>query len=102
MSEPSADTSRISFTVKELLAKMDTKLDAIVARLDEKADAHDLEQLEARVGALERTAATEQELAAYRARHAKDRRTDRRWLIGIGLSTFLTALALTLNALGYA
>jgi hypothetical protein len=47
------DNGSIRFTVKELLARMDTKLDSIVTSLEEKADQGDYENLEKRVRSLE-------------------------------------------------
>lgn len=48
-----AGGSRVSFTVKELLAEMDSKLERIEAKLTAKADAIDLAILAGRVTALE-------------------------------------------------
>jgi hypothetical protein len=83
MSEPAGDNGRITFTVKELLEKLDLKLDVVVAGLAEKANAHELADLEKRVIALEGSAATESQLKAYR-----------RWLIVFGTPTVLTLLGL--------
>jgi hypothetical protein len=83
VSEPAGENGRITYTVKELLGKLDTKLDVVVAGLAEKADAHDLERLKDRVTALEGSAATESQLSAYR-----------RWLLVFGTSTVLSVLGL--------
>ena len=93
MSE-SADNGRITFTVKELLGKVDVKLDAIAAKLDAKADAHDLEALETRVEVLESSAATEGSLAKYRSQVNEQRKSDRRWTLGFAVATLLSVLSL--------
>lgn len=94
MSE-AADNGRITFTVKELLAKVDQKLDLIVAQLDSKAEAHELDTLEQRVTALEGSAATEASLAKERKARVDERKHDRRWTLGFAASTLLGVLGLT-------
>jgi hypothetical protein len=81
MSEPAGENGRITYTVKELLGKLDAKLDYVIAQLADKADAHDLEDLQKRVTVLEGSAATETQLKAYR-----------RWLLVFGTSTVLALL----------
>lgn len=93
------DNGRITFTVKELLGKLDEKLDRIAEQLSAKADAHDLERLEERVIVLEGSAATEAQLAAYRAKAEADRKRDRKWLIGFGTGTVLSLMALAATVL---
>jgi hypothetical protein len=83
VSEPAAENGRITFTVKELLGKLDVKLDTVIAQLADKADAHDLEDLQKRVTVLEGSAATETQLKTYR-----------RWLLVTGTSTVLALLGI--------
>lgn len=47
----------VSFTIKELLARQDVKLDTIIVEIRNKADRTDLDRLTGRVEALERGAA---------------------------------------------
>ncbi len=49
-----SDDNVVRFTVKELLAKMDAKLDAIGLAIHAKADHATVEELEHRVSSLER------------------------------------------------
>lgn len=97
MSEP-LDNGRITFTVKELLAKVDAKLDLIVAQLDSKAERHEFENLEQRVLRLEGSAATDAQLNEYRAKQEQERKRDRRWLLGFGTTTVLAVLGLLATA----
>lgn len=99
MSEPLGDNGRITFTVKELLAKLDAKLDLIVAQLDSKAERHDLDSLEVRVLKLEGSAATEAQLREYRTAQERERKRDRRWLLVFGTSTVLSILGLLATAI---
>lgn len=94
MSEPAAEHGRITFTVKELLAKLDSKLDFVIEQLATKADAHDLESLEVRVTVLEGSAATEASLVAERQKRADERKHDRRWTLGFATTTLLGVLGL--------
>jgi hypothetical protein len=99
LSEPAGENGRITFTVKELLGKLDVKLDTVIAQLADKADAHDLEDLQKRVTVLEGSAATESTLEAYREQVEDQRKSDRRWALGFAVSTLLTVLALGLALL---
>jgi hypothetical protein len=96
VSEP-LENGRITFTVKELLAKVDAKLDLIMAQLDAKANSHDLESLEARVIVLEGSAATEAQLKDARDKQARERKNDRRWIMVFGTGTLLSAAGLIAN-----
>ena len=49
---------KISFTIKELLARQDLKLDTIIVEIRDKADRHEMDQLAGRISALEVIAAT--------------------------------------------
>ena len=93
MSE-AADNGRITFTVKELLAKVDAKLDVIVSQLDSKAEGHELDRLAERVTVLEGSAATEASLAKERKARADERKRDRRWTLGFAASTLIGVLGL--------
>jgi hypothetical protein len=95
MSEPAADNGRITFTVKELLGKLDAKLDLIVAQLADKADAHELEDLVKRVVTLEGSAATEEALERERRAWKTERKRDRRWALGLGIPTLVAVLGLS-------
>jgi hypothetical protein len=94
MSEPAGENGRITYTVKELLGKLDNKLDLIVAQLATKAEAHEVEDLQKRVTVLEAEAATESTLEEYRTQVEDQRKSDRRWALGFAVSTLLTVLAL--------
>ena len=48
---------KISYTIKELLARQDIKLDTIIVEIRSKADRHEVDQLANRVSALEVTSA---------------------------------------------
>jgi hypothetical protein len=94
MSEPAGENGRITYTVKELLGKLDNKLDLIVAQLATKAEAHEVEDLQKRVTVLEAEAATESTLEEYRTQVEDQRKSDRRWALGFAVSTLLTVFAL--------
>ena len=55
MSTPPDDNLHIRFTAKELFARIDQKLDVVVAEIGTKADAKDLHDLEIRVEVLEKS-----------------------------------------------
>jgi hypothetical protein len=99
VSEPSGENGRITFTVKELLGKLDNKLDLIVAQLSTKAEAHEVEDIRKRVAQLESEAATESTLEEYRAQVEEQRKSDRRWALGFAVSTLLTVMALAIALL---
>ncbi len=48
------DTGSVSYTIKELLGKLDGKIDVIILTLSGKADKGDLVEVERRVSSLER------------------------------------------------
>lgn len=97
MSQPEAENGTIRFTVKELLAKVDVKLDAISGKLDAKADAHDLHALDARVVALEKEASEVRVVANALQTEKKNRftRAEKVGLFGFAaVTTGLNVLAL--------
>lgn len=47
-------TGTVTFTVKELLERLDVKLDRLDLKLDAKAEEHDLEDAKRRLDSLER------------------------------------------------
>lgn len=49
----STESNGVTYTVKELLAKLDGKLDGIIITIGQKADRHDVESLASRVTLLE-------------------------------------------------
>jgi hypothetical protein len=55
MSEPASNGNGagVSYSVKELLAKIEGKLDGVIITIGQKADRHDVEQLDRRVSDLE-------------------------------------------------
>jgi hypothetical protein len=92
------ENGSIRFTVKELLAKVDVKLDAISGKLDAKADAHDVHALEARVGLLEKEADEVRVVAEALRDEKKDRFTRTEKLLG--LTYFALNLVIGVAALG--
>lgn len=58
----------VQFTVKELLARIDGKIDLITALVHEKADKVDLTRLDIRVGTVERTTTEKKEFELVEAR----------------------------------
>jgi hypothetical protein len=94
VSEPAGENGTIRYSVKELLAKVDVKLDAISSKLDAKADAHDLHAVDARVAALEKEAVELRAVAAEK----KNRFTRTEKVIG--LTYFGCQLAIGIAALG--
>lgn len=91
------DDGLVRFTVKELLEKLDHKLDFIATQLSQKADQTDLLALEVRLSAVERASASEQTLAAYRDDLAVERKRDRRWYLGIIMTVIIAATTMTLT-----
>jgi hypothetical protein len=89
---------RISFTVKELLAKIDAKMDLFAAGLEAKANIEELRRLADRVKKLEDAAAAESSVELYRAAAERQRKSDRRWLIGLAVTTCVAVLAIAANA----
>ena len=86
VSEPAGENGKVTFTVKELLGKLDNKLDLVIAQLATKAEAHVVEELEKRVTALEGSAATETQLTSYR-----------RWLLAFGTGSLISIGGLALS-----
>jgi hypothetical protein len=99
VSEPAGENGRITYTVKELLGKLDAKLDLIVAQLADKADAHEVEDLERRVGVLEGSAATEAEVERQRVKLQNERKRDRRWMLGLLIPTLVAVLGLSASVI---
>jgi hypothetical protein len=97
MSEAAGENGTIRFTVKELLAKVDVKLDAISGKLDAKADAHDVHALDARVGALEKEAAEVRIVAEALSSDKKNRFSKTEKVVGTAY--LLATLALNVLAL---
>ena len=59
MSEvPTHENGSVTYTVKELLARQDAKLDTIILGLSGKAEKQDLERIAARVDLVERSQAS--------------------------------------------
>lgn len=83
MSEPVNGGNVVSFTVKELLARQDGKLDTIILTLAAKAERGDLDRLSGRVEALERGAASQQGSSGYA-----------RWVVPVLISIVAISMAL--------
>lgn len=87
MSEPDVPTGSVTFTVKELLGRIDVKIDHLVEKLDTKADQHEFAALEEVVAQLKQDAASRSSVDAYK-----------RWLyvfaVGLVLQTAGIILAL--------
>jgi hypothetical protein len=82
MAEPE-EQQRVSFTVKELLGQINTKLDVMALAIAAKAEAAVVERLATRVDALEREATV-----------IKALRVNRRWLIGTAIAAVAAFAAL--------
>lgn len=91
MTDTSPTNGSVSFTTKELIAKLDGKLDTVILKLDAKADRDDMKHLEGRVTSLETQVAQAKGQSGYS-----------RWVvpvtisivsIGVTLATILVRLA---------
>ena len=80
---------KISFTIKELLARQDLKLDTIIVEIRDKADRHEMNQLSGRVSALEMVVAT-----------AKGGSSMARWIVPILVSAVAIAVPAIIALLG--
>lgn len=67
------DNVRVSYGVKELLSRIDSRLESIDGKLDTKADIRDVTQLRERVDTMERR--WDSQLAVERDRHNKQSTT---------------------------
>jgi hypothetical protein len=96
MSAPVEDTGngRISYTVKELLAKLDAKMDLFAVGLEAKANIEEHRRLVDRVEKLEKASASESSVETYRTNAEKQRKSDRRWLIGLAVTTCLAVIGI--------
>ena len=66
MSEINGENSRVSYSVKELLGRIDRKLESIDLKMDMKADVKDVDALASRVDAQgQRMSAIEQRLGGH-------------------------------------
>jgi hypothetical protein len=74
--------SSVTFTVKELLARVDGKIDSLLIAVAQKADKHDLERLVERVVKLEAEDRARSELSTFQ-----------RWLIGTVVVGLIGAVA---------
>ena len=83
MTEAHPPNGLITFTVKELLARQDTKLDTIILTLGTKADRLDIDHIHQRLDSLERAAAAQQGSTGYA-----------RWAIPVLLSLIAVGVAL--------
>ncbi len=80
------DNQRVSFTVKELLGQINSKLDTMAIAIAAKADHAEMQRLAARVETLERAGIAQKSITRYK-----------RWLLGSGIA--LVAAIATLAAL---
>jgi hypothetical protein len=92
MSEAS-DNGSIRFTVKELLAEVNGKLDRISDKLDSKAEAHDLDALEARVTAIEKESAEVRIVADALKNDKSERFTVKQKIVGTLVTLTVTGLS---------
>lgn len=76
MSEPS-----VTYSVREILARQDGKLDSILLALSSKADVEKVSEMEKRVSALEADRASRQTLSTWQ-----------RWFFGVLATGLLSAL----------
>jgi len=90
-------TPEVNYTVKELLGDMKRQLEAILGKLDAKADLRDVVDLKDRVSMLER--AHEQQTAINRDRAAQEGQSFSRREKLLGLS--LAALAVVVQLVGH-
>jgi len=73
----------VTFTVKELLARLDAKIDGIVDMLERKAEKAEVELLSQRVSILERDSAEVLAIGKYK-----------RWLVGLSATVAGVVIAL--------
>lgn len=77
------DTGTVRYTVKELLARMDGKLDHIVEQMHEKVDVVEFRKLLERVAILETDAASSKQLSTYK-----------KWLLGVTVTVIGLLIAM--------
>ena len=77
----------IRYTVRELLSKIDTRLDEIIRELHRKADADVVRQNMVRIVALEKSADELAIVARYQTGKNADMVNNRRWIVGLVMST---------------
>jgi hypothetical protein len=99
MTSPIDETGngRISFTVKELLAKLDAKMDLFAVGLEAKANIEEMRRLTERVAKLEKAAESESSVETYRLAAERQRKSDRRWLIGLAVTTCIAVVGIAAN-----
>lgn len=97
-----SENPSVTFTVKELLGRMDAKLDKVITTLDSKASAADLLHLEQRVSVLESDDSREDAARKVREDLVASRKRMTHWVVGIlavAILNFVVALveAIILN-----
>ena len=92
------DDGTVTYSVKELIEKLDRKLDTFLSMLHSKADASEVQELKARVDGVERTVTTLTEREAVQEKHEERVTQRRRWVVdaGVGLLLVGATIALTL------
>jgi hypothetical protein len=109
MTSPDNGAGRVTYTVKELIEKVDHKLDVIVEQIATKAGVDELarlvvhiEKLDARIDKLEDDSASTALLEEYRTRQERQRKSDRRWMIGMAVTTLLGVIGLVASVVANA
>lgn len=77
------DNGSVRYTVKELLGRMDSKLDAVLEQVRAKVDAQDFREAVERIAILETEAASGRQLATYK-----------KWLLGVTITVFALVIAM--------
>lgn len=111
MSDMDNDQQKVTYTVKELLNRIDGKLDNMALAMAQKAEAIVVERLTGRVEALEATDRSNKEVGGLYLKEWEQLKSDvktlkehdtgekqvskyKRWLIATGLTLIATATAL--------
>jgi hypothetical protein len=102
MTSPDNGSGKVTYTVKELIEKVDHKLDVIVEQIATKADVGEVAKLIVRVEKLEDDSASAAALEEYRTRQERQRKTDRRWMIGMAVTTLLGVIGLVASVVANA
>lgn len=85
-----ADEPAIVFSVKELISRLDGKLDAIMSVLVNKADRADVTALERRVDAVENKINTRETQESTTEKHKESSTVGRRFIITMVLTVLLS------------
>lgn len=95
------DEGTIRYTVKELLARIEAKVDVVTLQMDAKANREDVEHLKETVSKLVQEKADAEVASALEKRlnvlehsseSAEKLKRDRRWLVGVAAATFINGV----------